>query len=68
MSHFLVRSPKDGELLGLKWDMVPQVSEIIFPYQNFVLQLSTIQSAGQNDYILQVKELENSSNSLLDHV
>ena len=31
---FLVRSPKDGELLGLEWGMIPQVSNIIFPDQN----------------------------------
>ena len=28
---FLVRSPKDGELLGLEWGMIRQVSNIIFP-------------------------------------
>ena len=32
--NFLVRSPKDGELLGLEWGMMPQVSNIIFPDQN----------------------------------
>ena len=31
---FLVRSPKDGELLGLEWGMIGQVSNIIFPDQN----------------------------------
>ena len=30
-SAFLVRSPKDGELLGLEWGMILQVSNIIFP-------------------------------------
>ena len=30
----LVRSPKDGELLGLEWGMIPQASNIIFPDQN----------------------------------
>ena len=28
---FLVRSPKDGELLGLEWGMIMQVSNIMFP-------------------------------------
>ena len=31
---FLVRSPKDGDLLGVKWGMIPQVSNIIFPDEN----------------------------------
>ena len=28
-SHFLVRSPKDGELLGLEWGMILQVPYIL---------------------------------------
>ena len=31
---FLVRSPKDGELLGLEWGIIRQVSNTIFPDQN----------------------------------
>ena len=31
---FLVRSPKDGELLALEWGMTLQVSNIIFPDEN----------------------------------
>ena len=31
---FLVRTPKDGELLGLKWGMTLQVSNIIFLDEN----------------------------------
>ena len=27
----LVFSPKDGELFGLEWGMIPRVSNIIFP-------------------------------------
>ena len=30
----LVRSPKDGELLGLEWGMIRQVSNIILPDEN----------------------------------
>jgi len=33
-STFLVRSPKDGELLGLEWGMILQVGSIIFPGEN----------------------------------
>ena len=29
---FSVRSPKDGELLGLEWGMIRQVSNIIFGF------------------------------------
>ena len=29
-----MRSPKDGELLGLEWGMIPQVSNITFPDEN----------------------------------
>ena len=32
--RFLVPSPKDGELLGLEWGMIPQVSNIVFPDEN----------------------------------
>ena len=32
--EFLVRSPKDGELLGLERGMMLQVSNIIFPDEN----------------------------------
>ena len=31
---FLVLSPKDGDLLGVKWGMIVQVSNIIFPDEN----------------------------------
>lgn len=31
---FLVRSPKDGDLLGVKWGMIVPVSNIIFPDEN----------------------------------
>jgi len=31
---FLVRSPKDGDLLGVKWGMILQVGNIIFPDEN----------------------------------
>ena len=31
---FLVRSPKDGELLALERDMTLQVSNIVFPEEN----------------------------------
>lgn len=30
----LARSPKDGELLGLEWGMIRQVSNIILPDEN----------------------------------
>ena len=30
----LVRSPKDGELLGLEWGMIRQVSNIVLPDEN----------------------------------
>ena len=33
-TRFLVRSPKDGELLGLEWGMILQVSNMIFPDEN----------------------------------
>ena len=33
-SPFYVRNPKDGELLGLEWGMILQVSNIIFPDEN----------------------------------
>ena len=30
----LLRSPKDEELLGLEWDVIRQVINIIFPREN----------------------------------
>ena len=35
---FLVRSPMDGELLGLEWGIIRQVSNTIFPDQNFCVR------------------------------
>ena len=31
---FLVRGPKDGELLGLEWGMILQVRNMTFPDEN----------------------------------
>ena len=43
---FLVRSPMDGELLGLEWGMILQVSDIIFPDEKFRRQMSIFQRVG----------------------
>ena len=64
---FLVRSPKDGELLGLEWGMKLQVSNIIFPDGILASNVNIPKSRIKYDVLLDAKEVGNSFNSLLDH-
>ena len=65
---FLVQSPKDGELLGLEWGMILQVSNIIFPDENSGLRCQYYKGSDKRyDFLLDSKEVGNSSNSLLHH-
>ena len=58
-----MRSPKDGEreILGLEWDMIPQVSNIIFPMKDVLYEVRCLKS--NEDMILaltgQFKQLSN---------
>ena len=67
ISVFLVRSPKDGELLGLEWGMILQVSNIIFPDEIPASDVNITKGRIKYDFLLDAKEVGNSSNSLLDH-
>ena len=67
-ARFLVPSPKDEELLGLERGMIPQVSNIIVPDKNSgVRRQYILKCVTQYDALLESKEVEDSSNSLLDH-
>ena len=55
-----MRIPKDGELLGLEWGMILQVSNIIFPDENSGVRCQY--SKGSDKYVLlDAKEVGNSA-------
>ena len=60
-----MRSLKDGELLGLEWGMIHQVSNIIFPDENAASRCQYSKESDKNmmSYLTQKRSL----NSLLDH-
>ena len=53
-SPFLMRSLKDGELFGLEWGMIRQVSNIIFPDENGA---SRCQYSKESDKIIMMSYL-----------
>ena len=56
-----MRGPKDGEILGLEWGMILQISNIISPDEKFLASDDNIpKSRDKYDVLLDTKEVGNS--------